>query len=125
MADNEGEIAYVRDHWDSQAKGTNYLLAGHGAVLVGCLTVLKEPSVPTALKGLTSVATVASLGLLLAALACAAILIIRSLKIKNLRNKSPKVEERPIVLGFKIFQVGSFLFFVVEMLMLAWRLVVF
>jgi hypothetical protein len=122
MADNEGEIAYVRDHWDSQAKGTNYLLAGHGAVLVGCLTVLKDANVPAALKGLTSVAFVSALGLLLAALACAAILIVRSMKIQNLRNKSPKVDEGLIVSGFKAFQVVSFLLFIVEMLMLAWRL---
>src|SRR5947209_5033909 len=97
MADNEGEILYVRDHWDNQAKGTNYLLAGHGAVLVGCLTVLKEQNVPAVLKGLTSVAFVSALGLLLAALACATILIVRSMKIRNLRNRSPKVDEGPIV----------------------------
>jgi hypothetical protein len=125
MADNEGEIAYVRDHWDSQAKGTNYLLAGHGAVLAGCLTVLKDANSPSALKGLTSVAFVSALGLLLAALASAAILIVRAMKIRNLRNKSPKVDEGPIVVGFKAFQVGSFLLFIVEMLMLAWRLLVY
>jgi hypothetical protein len=107
----------------TQAKGTNYLLAGHGAVLVGCLTVLKDANSPAALKGLASVAFMSALGLLLA-LAYASILIIRSMKIKNLRNRFPKVDEAPINFGFKCFQVASFLLFIIEMLMVTWRLLI-
>jgi hypothetical protein len=123
MANNEGEIAYVRDHWDTQAKGTNYLLAGHGAILVGCLTLLKEGN--GALMGFASVGFVSALGLLLAALAYADILIVRSMKIKNLRGHSAKVDDSLLVSGYKFFQVSSFILFVIEMLMIGWRLFFF
>jgi hypothetical protein len=121
MASNEGEISYVRDHLDSQAKGTNYLLAGHGAILVACLTIIKDGRADPPLKGLGLIGATSAIGLFFAALACAVIIVVRSMKIKNLRGHS-KTNEEPLVSSFKFFQIASLVFFLIELLMVGWWL---
>ena len=115
----EAEATYVRDHWDIQAKGTNYLLLGHGAILAGCLTIFKDTT-GNGIQGLGSVGAIAALGLLLAALAYGALMVCRSVKVKNARGSS-YTEIGPIVSWFKFFQLTSFAVFLLEMCIIAFR----
>lgn len=114
----EAEAAYVRDHWDSQAKATNYLLAGHGAVLLGCLTLFKDGA--PILKGLSLLGFLSSVGLLLASFAFASITILRSNKVKSARGTSHR-DASPISAAYKFFQIGSFLVFVAVIVIIAFR----
>jgi hypothetical protein len=40
--DSRIKLEALRDHFETFGKGANYLLVGHGAGLVGCLSVLKD-----------------------------------------------------------------------------------
>ena len=42
----------MRDFFEHEAKGANYLLVAHGAALVACLSVLKDYSTTPYLKGI-------------------------------------------------------------------------
>jgi hypothetical protein len=42
MADSKEMIEWVRINYDQHFKVANLLLAGHGAAIVGCLSVLKD-----------------------------------------------------------------------------------
>jgi hypothetical protein len=52
--DSRTKLEALRDHFETFSKGANYLLIGHGAGLVGCLSVVKDhpEQLPSQLQGI-------------------------------------------------------------------------
>lgn len=77
--DSRTKLEAFRDHFDTFGKGANYLLIGHGAGFVGCLSVLKEPSekLPAQFQGLGILVLLFGSGMLLASLFWAIAMIIK------------------------------------------------
>jgi hypothetical protein len=68
--DSRTKLEALRDHFETFAKGANYLLVGHGAGFVGCLSVLKDhpESLPQQLQVIGQLVLLFGAGLLLGSL---------------------------------------------------------
>jgi hypothetical protein len=68
--DSRTKLEALRDHFEIFGKGANYLLVGHGAGLVGCLSVLKDhpENLPQQFHGLGQLVLLFGTGLLLSSL---------------------------------------------------------
>jgi hypothetical protein len=68
--DSRTKLEALRDHFETFSKGANYLLIGHGAGLVGCLSVAKDhpEQLPSQLQGIGQLVLLFGSGLLLGAL---------------------------------------------------------
>lgn len=118
----EKEAAYVRDHWDSQGKAVAYLLTVHGAVMLGCLNVLKEYINTPLYQGLGLVVALAAGGLLSGGFAYGSVTVLRSLKVKSARGTS-HAETGALSASYKILFFISVGLFVIELLLIAVRLI--
>jgi hypothetical protein len=68
--DSRTKLEALRDHFETFSKGANYLLVGHGAGLVGCLSVVKEhpDQLPSHIQGIGQLVLLFGSGLLLGVL---------------------------------------------------------
>jgi hypothetical protein len=68
--DARHKLEALRAHFELLGKGTNYLLLGHSAGLVGCLSVIKErpDSLPTQFRSIGLLILIFGAGLLFACL---------------------------------------------------------
>jgi chromate transport protein ChrA len=87
-SDQEGEAAYVCDHWDSALKAVSLLTAGHAAIILACVTVLKEFSSLPQVRGMGEVVFIATIGVMLGAVAYACGFLVRQTKVKRARGTS-------------------------------------
>jgi hypothetical protein len=78
----DAELNYIRDYWDSVAKGINYLMVAQGATLVGCLSLLRDYNSVPQLRGMGLVIAISAVGLIFAALAYGASIVCRSLRVR-------------------------------------------
>jgi hypothetical protein len=68
--DSRTKLESLRDHFETLGKGANYLLVGHSAGFVGCLSVLKDhpEGLPQQFRGIGQLIFLFGAGLLLASL---------------------------------------------------------
>jgi hypothetical protein len=104
----------MRDFYDHELKNANYLLVAHGAGLIGCLSVLKDYSATGQLKGIGVFIALFATGLLLAAMATAALSIGRTGMLTWVTHggKRPKMETGsfwPTLLSFVSLIIALFL----------------
>jgi hypothetical protein len=77
--DSRTKLEALRDHLETFGRGANYLLIGHGAGFVGCLSVFKEhpETLPLPLQGVRLLILLFGSGLLLSSLFWAAAMMIK------------------------------------------------
>jgi hypothetical protein len=99
MAEDKKVLRFnlMKDHYENHGKSANYLLAAHGAGLVGCLSLLKDYANTPQLKGVGAFIVLFGVGLLGSIAAYVSIAISRAIAL-NLVVYGSETDEanRPI-----------------------------
>jgi hypothetical protein len=86
LENKEELLKFMSDHYDHNFKAANYLLVGHAAGLVGCLSVLKDYDSTPQLKGLGTFVVLFGIGLLSAIVYYASLALARSVVLNAIMN---------------------------------------